>query len=105
MMTQITKTFVVMWILKGKVLAREMLLSTYMVSCVLVTSKENPYSMLTFACSSNGAATGRKGEGLEPLLCGKCDVICIYIYTNILKLVLHYFILFSRLDCFSNAFN
>jgi len=41
------------------------------------------------------------GWGLEPPLCGKCDVIFSFIYTNTIKLVLHLSYL-VRLDCFSN---
>jgi len=53
--------------------------------------------------SVSDVATGEV-LGLELLLCGKCDVIFCYIYTNISKLILHLSYL-VRLDCFSNAFN
>jgi len=47
----------------------------------------------------SGVATGRRTP-----ICGKCEIIFSYIYTNTTKLVLNVSFL-ARLDCFSNAFN
>jgi len=48
---------------------------------------------------------GKREElGVRTPLCGKCDVMFSYIYTNTTKLVLHLSYL-VRVDCFSNAFN
>jgi len=41
-------------------------------------------------------------KGVRTHLCGECDVIFSYIYTNTTKLVL-YLSHFVRLDCFSNT--
>jgi len=61
----------------------------YSLANSFIWSKQFALNIMYLMRSSAGVATGGMGWGLDPSLCGICDIIFSYIYTNTTNLVFH----------------